>query len=433
MPTLPSGSQVSRFSRLAYLLLLGLATLTPQPFQFAGVDLSQELARAFHPSYSPRDAVDAARNLALFAGWGAMWVVTCHERERFRLLAIPVLTGALLSVSIELLQLGLPSRNTNVLDVVTNTGGALLGAFLVVGFERRLQVRRAGKSFVGVPALVFAASYAGATLTEAVFPFGSTPLPGVYGGPTARFGAALEAFEPSSLFQLPLFESLLFVPLGLFGVAALVEAEWSYGRATRAVSLGGLIAMGAAEVGHGMLAYPIVPGAWIAHSAAIGLGALLGSRWIPRWSRRLRGRMRPLWLSAGYVVLLALWAWRPFGLETSVAALQDKLSLARLIPLHAHSWRVELFSVADIVAAFFLYVPVGSLLAAWPLRFRGVLAHLLPGLYVAMGTELGQIFVTGRYPDGTDLLVQCAGVAIGWAVLRHAGFRPYGQMLVGRS
>jgi len=91
---------------------------------------------------------------------------------------------------------------------------------------------------------------------------------------------------------------------------------------------------------------------------------------------------------------------------------------------------VDVFSVADIVAPFFLFFPVGGLLAVWPLRRSGWLAHLLPGLYLAIATELGQVLVVDRFFGGTDLIVQCAGVAIGWMVIRMAGYTPHGVMLL---
>jgi peptidoglycan/LPS O-acetylase OafA/YrhL len=74
--------------------------------------------------------------------------------------------------------------------------------------------------------------------------------------------------------------------------------------------------------------------------------------------------------------------------------------------------------VADVVKPFFLFFPLGALLAVWPLRRRGALGYCLPAIYLAVITEIGQGFVEGRFFDGTDLLIQCAAAAIGWLVVR---------------
>ena len=93
-----------------------------------------------------------------------------------------------------------------------------------------------------------------------------------------------------------------------------------------------------------------------------------------------------------------------------------------VLPHHLRSLAqtVSLHSVADVGVGFLLYVPVGAWLYASPLRTRGPLASLLPGLYLAALTELAQLAIDGRTFDVTDVLVQCAGVCVGWVVLRRA-------------
>jgi hypothetical protein len=50
-------------------------------------------------------------------------------------------------------------------------------------------------------------------------------------------------------------------------------------------------------------------------------------------------------------------------------------------------------------------------------------------LYLAALSEFSQILVAGRFFGATDVIVQCAGVAIGWMVIRMAGYQPHGVML----
>ena len=413
-----------------YLGVLALATLTPLQFRIDPGDILHSLSRAFHPAYSASAAVDAVRNVALFAGWGALWVVTGPPRRIGRLLLGAVLTGAGLSIAVETIQLVMPTRNTSVLDVLTNTAGSGLGAAAIVVMVGAANALHRYKSYVGVSALTFAATYAMVATIEFLFPLlRSEPLQGVSGGPFTRLVAVLGSFELASLFAIPWLDIVLVFPLGVFAVAALGELRWAHGRAAWVVTFGGTLLAIVTEIGHGGLGLPIQLGAIIAHSTGIGAGAWAAARWLSGWSRGFRGRRRPLGLAIVYVFFLLLWAWRPFVPELDVSALRSQLSLSRLIPLQAHAWRMELFSVADIVGPFFLYLPVGALLAAWPVRMRGIWSGYWPGLYVAAGLETGQILVAGRYFDGTDLIVQCAAVLIGWAVMRMAGVEPHGEMV----
>ena len=76
-----------------------------------------------------------------------------------------------------------------------------------------------------------------------------------------------------------------------------------------------------------------------------------------------------------------------------------------------------------------MYLPLGSLLAVWPLRLRGRWAHLWPGVWLAVVIELGHVVIADRTFDATNALVACAGLGIGWIVVRRSGFAPYGEAL----
>jgi VanZ family protein len=54
----------------------------------------------------------------------------------------------------------------------------------------------------------------------------------------------------------------------------------------------------------------------------------------------------------------------------------------------------------------------------------------LPAVYLAALAEASQVFVMGRTPDGTDLLVAVGAVLIGWVITRRAGFEPAPRVLV---
>jgi hypothetical protein len=82
----------------------------------------------------PLRATEMTLNVALFLPLGAAvgWVA----RARWLWLLVA------LSVTIELLQLGLPDRQTEVIDVVTNTIGAVLGFLAAKHVRRRFDSSR---------------------------------------------------------------------------------------------------------------------------------------------------------------------------------------------------------------------------------------------------------------------------------------------------
>lgn len=415
--------------RAAYVGILILATLAPFQFQFDLHVALERLSRAFAPAYSPADFVDAVRNLALFGGWGALWVVTAAPGRAQRAWWPPLWTGLLLSVTIEFTQSFTPRRNPNILDVATNGLGSLGGALLILGLVTLVHSLRSEKSHVGIPGALLAGSYLMAVALEAVFaPFRLTPIAGIYGGPLSRFRGTLVHFEWASLSELPLGDILLFLPAGAFAVLALAEHGKSYRSAARLTIILGSLLWIVAELLHAPQALPVELGAIVVHAGSTSLGAWLAGRYLSRIGRALRGPLRPRYLLVLYALVLLIWAWRPGRAGSDTTDATD-LSWRRLIPLQGSAPRMDLYSVADLGEGFLLFFPVGCILAVWPVRRRGLLASYLPGVIVAVAGELGQPLIAGRYFDVTDILVEVAGMGMGWAIMRRAGFTEYGEIL----
>lgn len=418
-------------ARLAYVGVILLATLSGIEADFDAARMRERLSRALDLDLRARDAVDAARNLVLFAGWGAVWLVTAPGTRLPRRILEATLTGAALSVLVETMQLASSTRVTSIVDVATNTGGAFAGASFIVVLAWTVHRRRGARSFVGIPALLFAAWYGAAVALEAFIPLfeSGTFLPTTEGGFLARLAHALEHFDWASFRRLPLLHLLLFPPAGAFAVAALVESGAEYRHAWRRVAAFAAPLIVLVELLGGAAGYPIVAGAAITNIVAVTLGAWAAARWLPALTRWLRGRTRPLALLAAYAGVLVLWSWRPFVPETSLSAFLEQLSWDRLRPLAAHAMRFDLFSAVDLLRQFSLLIPVGALLAVWPLRKRGWLRGPLPGIYAAVLLEVGQLLWAARMFDVTDALVGVAAVLIGWIVVRRSGFGMYGEAL----
>ncbi len=417
--------------RGAYLALLLFATLSSLRLGGPGLE---GLGPALHPSLSPSDVVDGAQDLALLAGWGLVWMITAPPGRSVSSLRNAVLSGACVSALVEGVQLFSTTRTASVLDILTNTAGALLGAVALVVLVVAVAQRREARSFVGLPALVFAGGYGTATFAEAFVPlFRQTVYPNVYGGPLGRFRLASSMFAWSSLGHIPFPDIVLFAPAGALAVATLVEAGRGYRWAVSVTAAAGLALSVVAEVGHGFLGLPMEAGAVLAHALGVATGALATAWGLPRLTRTLRGRARPAALLLAYGGMLLLWALRPYVAEPSLDAIRAKLVNSWWIPLRFLGARMDMLSVVDVMSPFLLYLPLGGLLAVWPLARRGALARFWPAVYFAIATEVAQVVVQGRLLDSTDILVQVSSVVVGWVVLRRAGFAPHGTVIPSRG
>jgi len=99
------------------------------------------------------------------------------------------------------------------------------------------------------------------------------------------------------------------------------------------------------------------------------------------------------------------------------------------VPLASLAERSDVFSALHVLQQFALYLPLGALLAVWPLRRTGPLAHLLPALGLAALVEAGHLLIAGRYFDVTNALLAWAGSLVAWIVMRRCGYAPYGEAL----
>jgi VanZ family protein len=416
-------------ARVLYVGILLTATLWPFTPDYTPALVAERLGRALSPTIVPRDAIDAARNLVLFAGWGLVWAVT-GRGSLPRLLRNATFTGMCVSIAVEGAQLFSRDRNPSILDVLTNTAGAFGGALALVLLALVVRSRREEKSYLGLPALTFAGGYAVACALETWIPlFRQEPVLGAVGHPFHRLRVTVRAIELASVLDPPVIDMLLFAPLGVLAVAALFELGWSYRQGARLAAAFGAVLAVVMEFAHGLLGLPISVGSILAHAGAIAAGALIGERLVPAAARQVTGAQRVRAFVTAYVALLALWSLRPFVPEFDTGLLMQKLQRPWWLPLSSLGMRMDFYSVVDVCSPFFLYLPFGALLAVWPLRRSGPLRGPLPGLHVAVLLEILQVLIEGRLPDITDALVPASAVLVGWAIMRRTGYPRRGVLL----
>ena len=148
-------------------------------------------------------------------------------------------------------------------------------------------------------------------------------------------------------------------------------------------------------------------------------GVLDGHGPVFNLGERVEAYSNPLW-----VALLALAAALGFPLERSAVILG--LILAATGLLAAIDGTRRLYGVQPI------FFPLGALLAVWPLRRRGLLRGMLPAIYLAVVLEVGKIPIADRFMDVTHILIQSAGAALGFLLVRRMGYTVNGELLDNR-
>ena len=416
-------------ARAAYLAIVLLATLTQLDFTLDFEAAAGRVARAFTPTLQWGDAVDALRNLTLFAGLGAVWVVTSFTGKIGREIRMATLVGFCLSATVEAFQLFSPIRTASLVDVTTNTIGALGGALIVALLIVDLTRAKGARSYLGIPTLLLAGGYALALLCEAATPLFSEQQSGMYGPLVDRVLLGLRLSTPLSWRQIPFLDLVLFAPVGFLLVMMVAERRRDAGRPWVWVAGAGTVLAFAVEAVHGVLSLAVRWEAAAIHSLALALGAWAAQRWLPALTQRLRGSARAGAVIMCYGALLVVWGWRPFVPYIDGSAIAGQLTASHLIPLASLATRPDVFSALHVVQQFALYFPLGAMLAVWPLRLHGRWSGLGPALLLAVVIELGHLGIAGRYFDLTNALIAWAGLGIGWIVVRRSGFALRGGIL----
>lgn len=417
-------------ARVAYVAVVLLATLADLGFSTNLDDATVRLARAFTLSISWGDAVDGLRNIALFAGLGAVWVVTSVTGNVAREIRTATLVSFLLSTTVEGLQVFSPIRYASILDVTTNTLGGLGGAIVTTMLLIAVRKAKRDRSYVGIPTVLIAGPYVTAILCEMIAPlFESDPMRFAEGSPMTRLALALQAAWPLDWNEIPVVDIPLFVAAGALTLALMRERRGATSLQWIGVAIVGAVVAIVAHVSHGLFSLPVRWEAVITDALSITFGAWIADRYLGRFTQAYRGSARARTVIVSYIALLVLWGWRPLVIETRWSAIIAQVSVDAFIPLSGLSSRVDVFSALHVAQQFLLYLPLGAMLAVWPLRTSGRWSQLWPAVLVAVVIEFGHIVVAGRTFDVTNILLAWAGLAMGWVAVRRSGYQPYGTAL----
>jgi glycopeptide antibiotics resistance protein len=402
-----------------WVLFIFYGTLLPFEFSASGASLTRKLKGLWERPLRGSWA-DVQANVLFFIPWGfllALWMA----RRGFGFIAsvaIAMCTGAILSCTVELLQLFAPSRSTSFVDLVTNSFGATVGAFLGWPWARLVWpvVSIRLRQLIGArPLLTCALLICVVMLGAGLSPFHFKP--GVRDVKAALKAAQLVPFN------LP--------PEGR--VRAAKPLNWTAELLTWVLA-GGLFAMAAREsrqstarrvgwslaVAFGLsLAIEIVqlaiPDRDVDLSSVVIalMGSMTGAIIVERTGnqdpKRLIIPAISIWAVA---VILALWNPPRFSWSAP-----SYLQSGVFIPFWSYFNSRSLADLADVISQVLIFMPLGALLAARTHR-QSLVGALIVGFFFGVVLEIGQAFIPDRSADISDAISAGAGAVAGWALWR---------------
>lgn len=130
------------------------------------------------------------------------------------------------------------------------------------------------------------------------------------------------------------------------------------------------------------------------------------------------------WLAAlVYVAALVAYHWFPYDFRADTAFVRPRYESFWAVPLEKLFFQSELRAASNIVLKAGLFAPLGGLLAAAIVQWRGegrqLVAWAAAGFVVllALAIELGQVLLPAKVPDITDVLLEAAGAFVAAAVV----------------
>lgn len=417
---------------LIYLLFIVYGSLLPFNWNDLGLATAWENFR--HIPFlrlGVESRADWVANLVLYIPLGFMtcgWL-TGPDRRPLALAGgagLSLLFSAAVALGVEFSQQFFPPRTVSLNDILAEITGAALGiALWPVAGMRLMHLARSlfqgGANARHAALVAYALAYAALSL----FPFDFLLSHAEWQAHLAS-GNVGWLFAPASgsngAWKL-IAETLAAIPLGMLGVLA-------FGTSRRVpLLLAALV---------GMLLGALVEGLQLTIASGISQGASIGSRaagivlgvWLLQsahgvdwhWARR-QARGGVLLCTPPYLVLLMrLNHWFP-GRWTGLSEGLGRLADLHFMPFYYHYYTAEAVALVSLLFQAGLYLPIGAGFwlwhwagrpnqpeppGAWPAIAAGVLASVI---------ETGKLFIPGRHPDPTNVLIAAAAAMMAYRLL----------------
>jgi glycopeptide antibiotics resistance protein len=421
---------------LVLLVLWGLfivyATMLPFDFSATSEHIVKTLGRLWKRPLRGGSWNDVYSNVALFIPWGLLLSVWQVRRGRgyITVMIMALLSGALLSGSVEFFQMFAPTRTTSVIDLITNTFGSCVGALFGWPWARWvwpwLSVR--------IRQLIFGRPLAAASLVTLGFLMIAGLSPFHISLSPSAMRAALRGvqFDPAGLLSprtsdprpwIWVAELLTWILAGgLFALAAKESNE----RGGRMIGWAIAVAAGASLIIQA--SHVVTPERAIDLTSVLValIGSAIGSVLVLCAPKRDPRQYIPATLLIWGVALFVA-AWTPPRLRWPEP---PYWKTEWLVPFWSYFGSRSLADLADVIGQALIFIPLGALLAARSLR-QSFTGAVLIGLGLGLILEFGQAFLP-RTADISDAISAAAGAGLGWGLWRWGESAKTSSMGVAR-
>lgn len=388
---------------------------------------------------------DLVGNVILFLPFGffvALYFI--HLKQTLRVYRV-VLLGFLLSLSVEILQIGFRYRTPSVTDLITNTFGTFLGVVTAQLYFKQFEQKFKQllhhilknepvtlvllliilvQFFASV--LPFNVTITISDLKKAVAytniqPFGFKPL-------GQMFNAHLKHLDRFAFSKIDFFGNVLFY--AIFGYLVL----YSYFQYWRKRHYGKLIVIALLIVYFPVLEMTqffiksrfsdvndIISGYFGAWSGAIVFLLVKRNEWFRNGSKIvLRHFTVPILIYLIYIFYKGL---SPFNFSLHHDVWSLNLKIRYLVPFYAYYKVTSLWNIYDLVESFFWLMPLGFIIAYWLKEQsrlnRAYQMAFVFGLLVSSIIEVSQVFLPTRTGDITDIIFMTTGCLLGVYLFKY--------------
>jgi glycopeptide antibiotics resistance protein len=380
---------------------------------------------------------DWVANLLLFIPLAFIFTgALAHGRGVAVLVVVSLLVmaaGLGLAISIEFTQLFFPQRTVSQNDIAAETLGGILGVAFWWLFGARLVAWYESWLLVREPAALserLAWGYVGIAFAYGVLPLDLTiSAVEIYhkwnqGKLVLLPFAALPADPAQALYEV-FTDILLWLPPALLWRMSGKTGARAWRMAFSAALLLEVLQL---------FVYSRVTDVSDLLAAALGawFGVLLGARLGPRGGRALprmqadagMSRWLPLLLSLAWIPVLMAIFWYPFDFRADSAFIRERMDFLGHVPFEIYYFGTEFRAITSVFQKMLFFAPLGALLAWWVVglpwlwRSYAAAASMSVILVTALGIELGQVMLPGKYPDTTDWLLESVGGILGYLLFR---------------
>ncbi len=415
-----------------------VAYLSFVPFYFQPLALEEALRRFSHIPYLNLGAgnrADWVANILMFVplgGLAAAVFAPAPRGGRALWAVVPAtLAGAAWAVAVEFAQLYFPNRTVSLNDIVAEVIGALLGASLWCVFGARSvdwwrRLLRGGQATANAALAAYLVAYLVMSLSPfdfvvAIDEIAEKAASNLHGLWLAPIGCGQ---TPCSVKLAA--ESLAVLPLGWWlamrgsgGRGAVIAAAVFGAGLGLAIEAAQFLLVSGTSQGASVVARAlgVAAGAWL-HGAR---HRIVDIDWA-RWGRPLVLASALPWLAA--VAYVAGWlGGRWLSVEGALARLPD----VQWMPFYYQYYSTEQALIRSTLVHLFLYAPVGLAVWLWGRRQKRASAAIAAAIAaaVALVAETGKLFVAGKHPDYTDVLIAMSAAWAVATVLRWTSDKPF--------